>query len=162
MKVSHAEWATPIEMVPTYKHDGTIRLCGSYKVTVSKELSIYQYSHLCPKDLMTALTGGRKFSKLHLSAAYQQMPLKEESHQICHHQHSPGTVPLYTTAFQNSICLCHFSTTIENYPFVWLEMPQALGLVQFCLRFYICQMVQSTPALMPLEPSKQQSATTLR
>ena len=38
-----------------------------------------QYPLPCPKDLMTCLTGGCSFSKLDLSAAYQQMVLDEEA-----------------------------------------------------------------------------------
>ena len=76
-KVAHAEWAAPIVAVP--KRDGTVRMCGDYKVTVNNELDIDQYPLPRPEDLMTSLTGGKKFSKLDLSAAYQQMPLDEES-----------------------------------------------------------------------------------
>ena len=37
-KVSHSDWAAPIVAVP--KSDGTIRLCGDYKVTVNQDLEI--------------------------------------------------------------------------------------------------------------------------
>ena len=76
-KVTHSDWAAPIVAVP--KSDGTIRLCGDYKVTVNPVLDVDQYPLLCPEDLMFSLTGGLKFSKLNLSSAYQQMPLDEDS-----------------------------------------------------------------------------------
>lgn len=59
-----------------------VRLCGDYNVTVNKELDIDLYSLPRPEDLTTSLTGGQNLSKPDLSAAYQQMPLVEESHQF--------------------------------------------------------------------------------
>ena len=77
-KVSHADWAAPIVAVP--KSNGNIRLCGDYKVTVNNDLEVDSYPLPVPEDLMSSLTGGKTFTKLDLSSAYQQMPL-EESHQ---------------------------------------------------------------------------------
>ena len=75
-RVSHSDWAAPIVAVP--KHDGSVRICGDYKVTVNPSLDIDQYPLPHPEDLMTCLSGGRRFTKLDLSSAYQQMVLKEE------------------------------------------------------------------------------------
>ena len=77
-RIPHSEWATPLVAVP--KGDGSVRLCGDYHRTVNPSLEIDQYPLPLPKDLMTALTGGYKFSKLNLSAAYQQMIPYEDSH----------------------------------------------------------------------------------
>ena len=76
-KVDHAEWAAPI--VPVPKSDGAIRICGDYKVTVNPSLIIDQYPLPKPSDLLTCLTGGQRFTKLDLTAAYQQMLLDKES-----------------------------------------------------------------------------------
>ena len=35
-KVSYSQWATPI--VPVLKPDGTVRICGNYKVTSNNDL----------------------------------------------------------------------------------------------------------------------------
>lgn len=78
-KVVHADWAAPIVTVP--KRDGTFRLCGDYKVTINQDLEVDQYPLPVPEDLMSSLTGGKTFTKLDLSSAYQQMPLEEESRQ---------------------------------------------------------------------------------
>ena len=72
-RVEHAEWEAPIVLVP--KRDGSIRICGDYKVTINPHLNVDQYPLPKPADLMASLTGGKHFSKLDLHAAYQQMRL---------------------------------------------------------------------------------------
>lgn len=56
-----------------------VRLCGDYKKTLNPFLETDQYPLPRPEDFMACLTGGCSFSKLDLSAAYQQMVLDEES-----------------------------------------------------------------------------------
>ena len=75
-KVSYSDWATPI--VPVPKSDGSIRLCGDFKVTLNPVLQVDQHPIPEPEDLLTALAGGKSFSKLDLSQAYQQMLLEPE------------------------------------------------------------------------------------
>ena len=78
-KVAHSDWAAPIVAIP--KSDGTLRICGDYKVTINQFLDVDAYPLPKPEDLMASLTGGKKFTKLDLSSAYQQMPLADESKQ---------------------------------------------------------------------------------
>ena len=75
--VTFSEWAAPI--VPVLKTDGTLRLCGDYKITVNKALQPDPYPLPRVEDLFAALTGGVIFSKLDLSHAYQQIRLHEDS-----------------------------------------------------------------------------------
>ena len=79
-KVQYSDWAAPI--VPVQKADGTVRLCGDYKVTVNPALKVDQYLVSKPEDLFAMLAGGKKFSKLDLSHAYQQVLLKADSRQF--------------------------------------------------------------------------------
>ena len=54
-------------------------MCGDFKVTINPFLNVDQYPHPKPSDLMTCLTGGKMFTKLDLTAAYQQVLLDNES-----------------------------------------------------------------------------------
>lgn len=75
--VESSEYGTPI--VPVIKPDGSIRLCGDYKVTINKMLQIDRHPIPRVDDLFVALRGGKKFSKLDLSQAYQQIELEDKS-----------------------------------------------------------------------------------
>ena len=68
--MEHSKWAAPI--VPVPKKDGTLRICGDFKVTVNPYLDVDQ--HPLPKPT--------KFTKLDLSSAYQQLLLDEESSKL--------------------------------------------------------------------------------
>ena len=74
--VKYSDWATPI--VPVPKPDGSVRICGDFKITINPVLQIDKHPIPKPEDLLTVLAGGQKFSKLDLSQAYQQMLLDLE------------------------------------------------------------------------------------
>ena len=75
--VPFSEWAAPI--VPVMKQDGTVRICGDYKLTVNKATKPDSYPIPRIQDLFARLSGGQKFSKLDIAHAYQQIPLQEDS-----------------------------------------------------------------------------------
>ena len=79
-KVTHCEWAAPVVVVP--KKNGTVRLCGDYKVSINQALVVDQYPLPKPSDLFAALSGGKWFTKLDLAQAYTQMELDEVSRQF--------------------------------------------------------------------------------
>ena len=76
-KISYSDWAAPI--VPVPKADGSVHICSDYKVTVNPVLQVDQ--HPVPKIeyLFASLASGKKFTKLDLSHAYQQVLLEPES-----------------------------------------------------------------------------------
>ena len=76
-KVDHSDWATPIITVP--KKDGRVRICGDYRATVNQSLDIDQYPLPRLEELFSKLAGGKRFTKLDLSHAYNQLLLEDES-----------------------------------------------------------------------------------
>ncbi len=60
-------------LYPVLKQDGSIRICGDFKVTVNPVLSPEQYPLSLIDDLFAGLAGGQRFSKIDLSQAYLQM-----------------------------------------------------------------------------------------
>ncbi len=79
-KVDHSDWATPI--VPVLKKDGSVRICGDYKVTVNKVVE--QTRHPIPnvEDIAFKLAKGEKFTELDFSHAYTQLSLDENSKKL--------------------------------------------------------------------------------
>ena len=75
--VHFSDWAAPI--VPVMKRDGSIRVCGDYKVTVNQAARLDTY--LLPR-IDARLAGGEVFSKLDLAHAYQQIALDEASKKL--------------------------------------------------------------------------------
>lgn len=61
------------------KADGSVRICGDFKVTVNPYLDIPEYPFPTSDELFTKLNGGQKFSKLDLSQAYNQIVLDKDS-----------------------------------------------------------------------------------
>ncbi|XP_034157776.2 LOW QUALITY PROTEIN: uncharacterized protein K02A2.6-like [Pangasianodon hypophthalmus] len=76
-KVDWSPWATPV--VPVSKKDGSVRLCGDFKVSVNPELHVEQYPLPRIEDIFATLSGGRHFSKIDLAEAYLQMEMEEDS-----------------------------------------------------------------------------------
>ena len=70
-KVGISEWASPIVCVP--KRNGSIRICGDFKVSVNPVLISSPYPLSSAEDMLATLAGGKIFSKLDLSKAYQQL-----------------------------------------------------------------------------------------
>lgn len=76
-KVDRSDYGTPI--VPVIKRDGSIRLCGDYKITVNKVLKDFHYPLPRIEQLFAALSGGQHYSKIDLKHAYLQCILEESS-----------------------------------------------------------------------------------
>ncbi|KAG1937621.1 gag-pol fusion protein [Pimephales promelas] len=75
--VKSSEWAAPV--VPILKPDGSVRLCGDYKLTVNRASKLEQYPIPRVEDLFARLEGGKQFTKLDMSHAYQQIIMDENS-----------------------------------------------------------------------------------
>lgn len=75
--VQFSEWAVPI--VPVKKPDGSIQICGDYKLTVNRASIVEQYPIPKVEDLFAQLAGGQRFLKLDISHSYQQIMLDESA-----------------------------------------------------------------------------------
>ena len=78
--ISFSEWADPI--VPVLKKDGTVRICGDYKLSVNQASKVDSYPLPRIDDLFASLAGVKTFMKLDLANAYQQIPLDDQSKKI--------------------------------------------------------------------------------
>ena len=78
--VTFSEWATPV--VPVIKKDGSVRLCGDYKVTLNQATLTDTYPLPRIDDMLASLSGGTAFSKLDLAHAYQQIVLDDTSKKL--------------------------------------------------------------------------------
>ena len=77
--VQSAEWAAPI--VPVVKSDGSVCICGDYRLTVNQASRLDSYPLPRVDELFATLAGGKTFSKLDLQHAYLQLPLETNSKQ---------------------------------------------------------------------------------
>ncbi len=64
-------------MVPVVKPDGTVRVCGDYKVTLNPNL---EYPLALPRveECFHLMNGGHKFTNIDLAQAYNEVPLEDE------------------------------------------------------------------------------------
>ena len=78
IKVEQSDWASPVVVVVP-KADGSVRLCGDYKVTINRVVDDEQYPLPTAQDLYTTLAGSNMFTKLDLAHAYAQMSVDKAS-----------------------------------------------------------------------------------
>ena len=110
--VAHSEWATPI--VPVCKEDGSVRICGDFKVTVNPVLNIERYPQPHKEELFAKLAGGVSFSKLDLTNAYLQMEVDDESKEYLTINTSKGLFRYNRLPFGISSAPAIFQRTMET------------------------------------------------
>ena len=110
--VTHSDWATPV--VPVVKRDGSVRLCGDYKITVNKVAKFDSYPLPRIDDLFASLSGGKTFTKLDLAHAYLQVPLDAESKKFTTINTHHGLYEYNRLPFGISSAPAIFQRTIEN------------------------------------------------
>ena len=67
----------PRPLLPFVKQNGTVRICGDFRVTVNPQLKVDQYPLPLIDDNFASLAGGQKFSKIDLRSAYTQMEMTD-------------------------------------------------------------------------------------
>ena len=73
--VDIAEWAAPVVVVQDKQ---SVCICGDFSVTINPVSKLDHYPIPRVEDLFAGLSGGKYFSILDLSHAYQQLPLDED------------------------------------------------------------------------------------
>ena len=58
-RVSTSQWATPLVVVP--KRDGSLRLCGDYRLTVNNAIEVDAHPLLKPEEIFATLSGGEVY-----------------------------------------------------------------------------------------------------
>ena len=111
-QVQFSPWAAPI--VPVLKQDGSLRICGDYKVTVNRAAKTDCYPLPRIDDLFASLAGGKTFSKLDLAHAYQQLELDEESKKLVVINTHKGLFRYNRLPFGVSAAPAIFQRTIEG------------------------------------------------
>ncbi|XP_011858069.1 PREDICTED: uncharacterized protein K02A2.6-like [Vollenhovia emeryi] len=76
-KIDVSEWATPI--VPVIKADGSVRICGNFKLTLNSWLIKNRHPIPLIDEIFIALRNGKTFSQIDLQHAYMQIPVEESS-----------------------------------------------------------------------------------
>lgn len=75
--VAYSNWATPV--VPVVKKNGSIRLCGDYRLTVNSATETDTYPQPTINESLSEVAGGVIFTKLDLKEAYTQLKVSNET-----------------------------------------------------------------------------------
>nr|XP_042912109.1 uncharacterized protein K02A2.6-like [Parasteatoda tepidariorum] len=76
-KIDESEWGTPLVVVP--KHDGTVRICADFKVTINNQLQNARHPIPRIEDIFNKLRDGKYFCTLDIHKAYLYLKVDEES-----------------------------------------------------------------------------------
>nr|XP_022901108.1 uncharacterized protein K02A2.6-like [Onthophagus taurus] len=110
--VSFSKWGTPI--VPIIKEDGSVRICGDFKVTINPCLEIERYPIPRIDELLNSMQGSVIFSKIDLSQAYQQILLEENSRELTTISTHKGLFKYTRLPFGITSAPAHFQKVMEN------------------------------------------------
>ena len=104
-------WGTPLVTVP--RADGSIRLCGDYRLTVNPQLQMATHPTPKPEDIFASVRG-RQFCKLDLKDAFLQLELGEESRDMTTVMTHQGRYRMLSLPFGISACSSIFQSAIDH------------------------------------------------
>ena len=110
--VTTARWAAPV--VPVKKRDGSLRLCGSYDLTVNvaSDLEVYPLPRV--EELFAVLSGGVQFTKIDLREAYLQLELDDRSREFTTINTHKGLFQATRLVFGIKSAVALFQREMEN------------------------------------------------
>lgn len=65
--------------MPVIKSDGSVRICGNFKLTLNPNLIRDRHPIPLIDEIFLALRNGEKFSQIDLEHAYMQIPVDKDS-----------------------------------------------------------------------------------
>lgn len=95
------------------KPNGQLRVCGDYKTTINRFLVDFKYPLPRIDQIYASMQGGKIFTKLDLSNAYNQLVLDEESQKLCTWSTSKGIFKMTRLPFGVKPAASIFQKTIE-------------------------------------------------
>ena len=110
--VANSRWAALLVIAP--KSNGSLRICGDYRLTVNKVATPYQYPLPRNEELLSKLTGAAVFSKIDLKCAYNQLPLDDVSRQYLTVNTHRGLLKPTRLSFGYSSAPALFQQTLET------------------------------------------------
>uniref|UniRef100_A0A1Y1N2I4 RNA-directed DNA polymerase n=3 Tax=Photinus pyralis TaxID=7054 RepID=A0A1Y1N2I4_PHOPY len=110
--IQNSEWGTPL--VPIFKKDGSLRLCADYKLTLNKFLEDVKYPLPRIEELFNKLSNGKKFTKLDLSHAYNQLELDESTQCLLSWSTHKGIYKIHRLPFGTKPACAIFQQIIEK------------------------------------------------
>ena len=103
---------TPLVVDP--KSNGTVCICGDFKVSVNPHLNVQQYPMPTCEEVFQRLAGGTRFTKLDLADAYLQLEMDEESCRYLVFTTHKGLYRVIRLAFGLACAPAIFQSVIEQ------------------------------------------------
>ncbi len=100
--------------MPVVKKDGSIRVCGDYKLTVNLAAIVDCYPLPKIDDIFASLAGGKTFTKLDLAHAYNQIELDDEAKRLMTINTSKGLYQYNRLPFGVASAPAMFQRTMET------------------------------------------------
>ena len=113
--VADTVWGTPV--VPILKKDGSIRLCGDYKITINKAIRPHPHPVPVISHLLSTIGSASIFGRLDLAQAYLQCTVTDEvakAQTIVTHR---GAFKVKRLQFGISCAPGYFQALVENLLF---------------------------------------------
>ena len=111
--VQHSDWASPILAIR--KSDKkNVRICGDFKRTINPVSKLDRYPLPKIEDIFAKLSGGKLFTKLDLTQAYQQVMLDDESQKYVVINTSKGLFRYTRLPYGISLAPGIFQRAMEN------------------------------------------------
>src|SRR5207249_4700288 len=86
-------------IVPVVKKNGSIRICGDYRSTVNTAIDMDAYPMPTTMDLFAKLANGKKFTRIDMARAYQQLHVDEATANLLTLNTHKGLYRMWRLAF---------------------------------------------------------------